>query len=71
MQEILQTFAWEGSIIMVPFLGSGATLVAAYREGINGFGWDLQEEYKEMFLAAVEDDIVNYHEKEEEEDTEE
>ncbi|KKL65719.1 hypothetical protein LCGC14_2152200, partial [marine sediment metagenome] len=29
MQEILRTFAWEGCIIMVPFLGSGATLLAA------------------------------------------
>lgn len=68
MQEILRTFAWEGSIIMVPFLGSGATLLAAYREGINGWGWDLNAEYKEMFMAAVEDDIVNYHEAQKEED---
>ena len=58
MQEILRTFAWEGSIIMVPFLGSGATLLAAYREGINGFGWELNEENKEPFLAAVEQDIT-------------
>ena len=58
MQEILRTFAWEGSIIMVPFLGSGATLLAAYREKINGFGWELNEENKEPFLAAVEQDIA-------------
>jgi len=58
MQEILRTFAWEGSIIMVPFLGSGATLLAAYREKINGFGWELNEENKEPFLAAVEQDIT-------------
>lgn len=57
MQEILRTFAWEGSIIMIPFLGSGATLLAAYREGINGFGWELNESNKEKFLAAVEADI--------------
>jgi len=57
MQEILRTFAWEGSIIMIPFLGSGATLRAAYKEGINGFGWELNEENKEKFLAAVEADI--------------
>jgi len=58
MQEILRTFCWEGSIIMVPFLGSGATLRAAYRENINGFGWELNEENKEPFLAAVEQDIT-------------
>ncbi|KKL22889.1 hypothetical protein LCGC14_2430840, partial [marine sediment metagenome] len=37
---------------------SGATLLAAYREGINGFGWELNEENKEPFLAAVEQDIT-------------
>ena len=57
MQEILRTFAWPGNIIMVPFLGSGATLRAAYREGMNGFGWELNEENKEPFLAAVQSDI--------------
>ncbi|HDZ49931.1 MAG TPA: hypothetical protein ENH69_01770, partial [Candidatus Aerophobetes bacterium] len=57
MQEILRTFAWEGSICMIPFLGSGATLLACYREGINGFGWELNGDNKEPFLAAVEQDI--------------
>ena len=59
MQEILRTFAWEGSIMMIPFLGSGATLIAGYREGINGFGWELNEDNKEPFLAAVESDIAD------------
>ena len=58
MLEILRTFAWPGSIIMVPFLGSGATLRAAYRLGINGFGWDLSEMYRESFIAAVQTDIT-------------
>ncbi len=57
MREILRTFAWKGCIIMVPFLGSGATLRAAYLEGMNGFGWELNEENKEPFLANVESDI--------------
>lgn len=57
MQEILRTFAWPGSVIMVPFLGSGATLRAGYSLGISGFGWDLSSVYKENFLAAIESDI--------------
>jgi ParB/RepB/Spo0J family partition protein len=57
MQEILRTFAWPGNIIMVPFLGSGTTLRAAYREGMTGFGWELNEENKEPFLAAIQEDI--------------
>jgi site-specific DNA-methyltransferase (adenine-specific) len=59
MEEILTTFSWPGSLVMVPFLGSGATLRAAYRCGMQAFGWDLSEEYKQGFLAAVEQDIQN------------
>ena len=57
IREILRTFAWEGSVIMCPFLGSGTTLRAAYKEGMNAFGWELNESNKEPFLAAVEKDI--------------
>ena len=37
----------------VPFLGSGVTLLAGYKIGTAGFGWDLSEEYKNAFLARV------------------
>jgi len=57
MQELLRTFAWPGSVILVPFLGGGSTLRAAYSLGISGFGWDLSEVYKEGFLGAVQRDI--------------
>lgn len=57
MEELLLTFAWPGSLVLVPFLGSGTTLRAAYRCGMMGFGWDLSEVYKEGFLAAIERDI--------------
>jgi DNA modification methylase len=57
MEEILLTFAYPGSVVLVPYLGSGSTLRAAYRCGMNAFGWDLSEHYKEQFLAAVETDI--------------
>jgi site-specific DNA-methyltransferase (adenine-specific) len=60
MDEILTTFSWPGSLVMVPFLGSGATLRAAYRCGMQAFGWDLSEQYKEGFLAAVEQDMQNH-----------
>lgn len=59
MAEVLRTFAYPGSIIMIPFLGSGATLRACYRLGMTGFGWDLSEVYKEHFLAAVQTDITD------------
>jgi ParB-like chromosome segregation protein Spo0J/DNA modification methylase len=59
IEELLSTFAWPGSLVMVPFLGSGTTVRVAYRLGMQSFGWDLSEQYKEGFLAAVEQDIQN------------
>lgn len=56
MREILRTFAYPKTIICVPFLGSGVTLRAINKEEMLGFGWDLSEEYKKMFLANFERD---------------
>jgi len=57
MEEILNTCLFPGSTIIVPFLGSGATLRAAYKTGHIGFGWDLSEEHKKGFLKNVAKDI--------------
>lgn len=56
MQEILSTVLFPGSNILVPFLGSGVTLRAAYSLTHMGFGWDLSEENKKRFLRKVEED---------------
>jgi ParB/RepB/Spo0J family partition protein len=56
MQEVLSTCLFPGSNIMVPFLGSGVTLRAAYSLTHMGFGWDLSEENKKRFLEQVEQD---------------
>ena len=57
MQEILMTFCHIGAVVIVPFLGSGVTLRACYLEGMLGMGWDLNGEYKDRFMLAVEDDL--------------
>lgn len=56
IEELIETFVGINSRIMIPFLGSGATLRAAYNLGCTGFGWDLNPEYKDKFLLAVEED---------------
>jgi len=57
MQEILDTFAFPGSIVIIPFLGSGVDLRACYSLNLKGFGWDLNNEYREKFLYRVSQDI--------------
>jgi len=56
IEEILDTFGTVGQVVFVPFLGSGATLRACYRRNRKGYGFDLNAEYKDRFMLAVEDD---------------
>ena len=53
IQEILQTFSWEGARVLVPFLGSGNTMLAASNLNMPAFGFDLSEEYKNGFCIRV------------------
>ena len=53
MKEILTTFTCEGSKILVPFLGSGKTLLAAYESKMTAFGTDLGEEHRESFVSSL------------------
>lgn len=57
MEDIMNTFLDEGrGTVLVPFAGSGATFRAAYNLGHRVFGYDNNNEYKDKFLLAVEED---------------
>jgi site-specific DNA-methyltransferase (adenine-specific) len=53
IEEVIKTFCQPGGHVMVPFLGSGNTLLAASNRGSTCFGFDLSEEYKNSFIARV------------------
>lgn len=53
MTEILDTFALPGSKVLVPFLGSGVTLIAAHKLGMKPIGFELSQAYKEAFIVRV------------------
>ena len=57
IEELLSTLSIARQIVLVPFLGSGATLRACYKLGMSGFGFDISSEYKDRFLLAVEEDV--------------
>jgi DNA modification methylase len=53
IEDVLDTFALPGSRVMVPFLGSGNTILAAYNKGMQAFGFDLTDNYRNHFVARV------------------
>jgi DNA modification methylase/ParB-like chromosome segregation protein Spo0J len=53
MTTVLKAFAVEGSTVMVPFAGSGVTLLAASECSMLPVGYDLSEEYKQGYLIRL------------------
>lgn len=56
LEEIIMTLCGINSKLHIPFLGSGNSLRAAYNLGCTGWGYDLNPEYKDRFLLAVQSD---------------
>jgi len=52
MQDIIETFSFENSQVIVPCCGSGNTIIASYLSGRKAFGYELSEEYKESFVIT-------------------
>ena len=53
--SVLDKFCAPGSKILVPFLGSGNTLLAAAEIKCLAFGFDLSQEYKDGYTLALEE----------------
>jgi DNA modification methylase len=53
MKEIYDTFAFPGSQVLIPFLGSGSGIIAAYELGMTATGFELSEGYRNSFLLRV------------------
>ena len=53
MREIYSTFAFTGSRILIPFLGSGNGLIAAHTLDMTALGFELSKSYRDSFLVKV------------------
>lgn len=61
MQEIIETFCLSmdpEKRIIVPFMGSGVTYLAAKKLGLTVFGWDLEEEYRDKLLLSIQGEDI-------------
>lgn len=54
MQEIIETFCEPGGLGVIPFLGSGSTLLAMANVGMRGIGWELTAGYKDDYIIEVD-----------------
>jgi DNA modification methylase len=53
MKELYGTFAFPGSRILIPFLGSGNGILAANQLGMSAIGFELSKGYKDSFLVKA------------------
>jgi len=53
MKEILDTFVWPGSNILVPFAGSGVTIRTAFELGHKSVGFDLSPNFHNAYINRL------------------
>jgi DNA modification methylase/ParB-like chromosome segregation protein Spo0J len=53
MRELYETFAFQGSRVLIPFLGSGNGLLAAHSLSMSAVGFELSKSYKDSFLVKA------------------
>jgi ParB/RepB/Spo0J family partition protein len=53
MEDIISTFSPMNGRILVPFAGSGNTILAAANKGLTAFGYDLAPEYRDAYISRV------------------
>ncbi len=61
MQEIIETFCLDitpDRKILVPFMGSGVTYLAARNLGLTAFGWDLNSEYRDKLIVSLQGEDI-------------
>jgi len=51
--DIYETFAFPGSRILIPFLGSGNGIISAHQLGLSAVGFELGKGYRDSFLVKV------------------
>ena len=45
LRELVRVYSNPGDLILDPFAGSGSTLIAAYQEGRDSIGYEIEQEY--------------------------
>ncbi len=52
-KRVIKMYSYEGDNVLDPYLGSGTTVKVARELNRNGFGYELNEQYKEVVLKKL------------------
>ena len=58
IQELLNVFTIENQQIVVPFAGSGRTMLEAWKMKRNAVGYDLSDDYRNGYLEAIASEVL-------------
>ncbi len=53
-KRCIKLFSYVGDTVLDPFLGSGTTLIAAYKTGRKGIGTEISQEYFQLAVERIE-----------------
>jgi DNA modification methylase len=53
IEDVISTFAPMTGRILVPFAGSGNTILAAANKGLTAIGYDLSPAYRDAYVQRV------------------
>lgn len=59
ISDLLTTFVGPCSQVLVPFAGSGTTILEAFSNGMSAIGYDLTDSYKEGFVVRAKEVVKN------------
>lgn len=54
LEQVMDTFARPGQRLLSMFLGSGNIIIAARNKGVEAFGFELQERFRDDFILKVD-----------------
>lgn len=55
IKSVLETFAKPDSKVLVPFAGSGATLIAATEANMHPLGFDLEKSFRDKYILHLQE----------------
>lgn len=61
-RRLIQLYTFSGEVVLDPFMGSGATAMAAVKAGRRYVGYDISAEYRQVAIRRIESALAERNE---------